>query len=63
MKKFEFKLDKLNDVEDKEYFPTFALSNDNNIIVISVDGEKTLILNVIDRENPEILFENKEKYK
>ena len=61
MKKFEFKLDKLNEVEDKEYFPTFALSNDNNIIVISVDGENTLILNVIDRKNPEILFENKEK--
>lgn len=48
-------------MEEQEFSPTFALSADDNIVIISVNGASTLILNVSDPTNPRILFKNYEE--
>ena len=59
--KFKYKYDNVNDVEEKEFSPTFTLSADDNIVIISVNGKSTLILNVSDPTNPRIIFKNHEE--
>ncbi len=59
--KFKYKYDNVNDVEEKEFSPTFTLSADDNIVIISVNGKSTLILNVSDPTNPRIIFKNNEE--
>ena len=59
--KFKYKYDNVNDVEEKEFSPTFTLSADDNIVIISVNGKSTLILNVSDPTNPRIIFKNREE--
>jgi hypothetical protein len=58
---FKFKYDNINDLEEKEFSPTFTLSADDNIVIISVNGKSTLILNVSDPTYPRILFKNHEE--
>lgn len=59
--KFKYKYDNVNDVEEKEFSPTFTLSADDNIVIISVNGKSTLILNVSDPTDPRIIFKNREE--
>ena len=58
---FKYKYDNVNDVEEKEFSPTFTLSADDNIVIISINGKSTLILNVSDPTNPRIIFKNHEE--
>lgn len=58
---FKYKYDNVNDVEEKEFSPTFTLSADDNIVIISVNGKSTLILNVSDPTDPRIIFKNREE--
>lgn len=48
-------------MDEQEFSPTFALSADDNIVIISVNGVSTLILNVSDPASPRILFKNYEE--
>ncbi len=58
---FKYKYDNVNDVEEKEFSPTFTLSADDNIVIISINGKSTLILNVSDPTDPRIIFKNREE--
>ena len=58
---FKYKYDNVDDVEGQEFSPTFTLSADDNIVIISVNGKSTLILNVSDPSDPWILFKNHEE--
>jgi hypothetical protein len=49
---FKYKYDNVDDVEGQEFSPTFTLSADDNIVIISVNGKSTLILNVSDPSDP-----------
>ena len=58
---FKYKYDNVDDVEEQEFSPTFTLSADDNIVIISVNGKSTLILNVSDPSDPWKLFKNHEE--
>ena len=58
---FKYKYDNVNDVEEKEFSPTFTLSADDNIVIISINGKSTVILNVSDPTDPRIIFKNREE--
>ena len=42
---FKYKYDNVDDVEEQEFSPTFTLSADDNIVIISVNGKSSYDLN------------------